>query len=36
MNNFNSCLNADFTFQTERSNLSVTVVTGYHNNIMKQ
>jgi len=36
MNNFNSFLNADFTSQIEHSNLNVSVVTGYHKNIIKQ
>jgi hypothetical protein len=36
MNNFNSLLNTDFTSQIEHSNLNVSVVTGYHNNMMKQ
>ena len=36
MNNFNSFLNADFTFQIKHSNINVSIVTGYHNNIMKQ
>jgi len=34
MNNFNSFPNADFTFQIEHSNCNVSVVTGYHNNII--